>query len=101
MTPTSILMVVITLFVSMLIAGMVLFRVKIGNSKTDSPVTFATRRNSIVIIFVILIFLMIWINRILSGELAEQGLSDTIAVLVAVVGGASVILLLIDFVRKR
>ena len=101
MTPTSILMVVITLFVSMLIAGMVLFRVKIGKSKTDSPVTFATRRNSIVIIFVILIFLMIWINRILSGELAEQGLSDTIAVLVAVVGGASVILLLIDFARKK
>ena len=44
---------------------------------------------------------MIWINRILSGELAEQGLSDTIAVLVAVVGGASVILLLIDFARKK
>ena len=101
MTPTSILMVVIILFVSMLIAGMVLFRINIGKSKTDSPVTFATRRNSIVIIFVILIFLMIWISKMMNGDLDEQGMSVTTTVLVAVIGGASIILLLIDLIRKK
>ena len=101
MTPTSILIVVIIVFVTMIIAAMVLLRVRIGKPKSGSPASFATRRNSIIIVFVIFIFLMLWINRMVSGELAEQGVSGTTAMLVAVVGGASVNILLIDFIRKK
>jgi hypothetical protein len=101
MTSNTMLMVAISVFVMMVVSAMILLRIKIGKPKEGSPAAFATKRNSILIVFVILIFLMIWINRMVSGELVEQGISSTIAMLVAVGGGASIILLLVDMFRKK
>ena len=101
MTSNAILMVVVIIFVMMLVAAMILLRARIGKPSASSPVAFATRRNSMLIVFVIVIFLMIWINRMISGDLEEQGVSEKIAMLVAVGGGASVILLLVDLIRKK
>ena len=101
MLNSSLLTLVVIFFVTMLLAGMILLRVKIGRSKRNDPIAIATRRNSIVIIVIILVFLMVWLNSFSSGKLEQEGVSDRTVIILAALGIGSVLLLLVVFFRRK
>ncbi len=62
------------LMVTLIIAFVV--RMKLGNTKTDDTgVSRKMRRNTLLTMAIVLIFLAYWIRTILSGRLIEEGIT--------------------------
>jgi hypothetical protein len=95
--------ILIALVIVMGLGGLTFFRRPPNLSRpTDYP-RKASRRNSLVIAVIVMIFLGMWYQKYTSGELAAEGIVGWKAVLAgigAVIGILSVIFLLISVFRK-
>jgi len=100
----TILTVLVSFFFLILLAGIIFFKVKIGKSNRNDDLFHAARRNSIVIMAVVIAFLIYWFNTFLSGKFVHEGIVGWKvygAGFAIVTGIASVILLLVGIIRKK
>ncbi|MFC1553832.1 hypothetical protein ACFL7D_04275 [candidate division KSB1 bacterium] len=93
-----------TFIIIMLLAGIVFFRVRIGGKRKDDPTIQSFRRNTFVILFIIVVFLLFWLNIFAEGRWIEYGITGwkvIAAGFIFATGIASVILIIIGLLRKK
>jgi len=104
MPSSSILNVVAGFLVIMLLAGMIFFRIKIGRVGSRNRISAAYRRNNLVIAVIVLYFFLFLCSPFLRGGSENGGITGWKAIfagITALVGIASVILILYGSFKKK